>query len=158
MSSAEAPVADQRGRIDLDQLDRQILRELAQDGRLSVNALAVRLNVSRANAYNRLQRLKKAGVITRFTAVVDPVRAGLSTSAYVMLTVRQPSWRDLKRHLRKIPEVQHMALVGGEFDVILLVRTTDNEHLRRVVLDRLQEVPGVLSTRTFLIFEDSDNH
>jgi len=47
--------------------------------------------------------------------------------------------------------------VGGEFDVILLVRAADNTALRRVVLDQLQAVPGVLATRTFLIFEDADN-
>ena len=96
-------------------------------------------------------------MITGFTALVDPVRVGLSTSAYVTLSVRQNSWRDLKARLGEIPEVRHMALVGGEFDVILLVRAADNAALRWVVLDQLQAVPGVLATRTFLIFEDADN-
>jgi DNA-binding Lrp family transcriptional regulator len=141
----------------LDEVDQQILRELTRDGRMPIQVLADRVNVSRANAYSRLNRLRESGVLTRFIAVVDPVRAGLATSAYVTLTVRQNSWRDLTAHLRRIPEVQHMALVGGEFDVMLLVRTTDNEHLRRVVLEQLQEIPGVLGTRTFLIFEDIDN-
>jgi DNA-binding Lrp family transcriptional regulator len=50
-----------------------------------------------------------------------------------------------------------MALVGGEFDVILLVRAADNAALRHVVLDELQAIPGVLSSRTFLIFEDLEN-
>ncbi|MBK1789067.1 Lrp/AsnC family transcriptional regulator [Prauserella cavernicola] len=141
----------------LDTVDTAILRELTQDGRIAVRALAERLNISRANAYNRLERLKKTGVITGFTAVIDPARAGLSTSAYVTLNVRQNSWRDLTEHLRSIPEVRHMALVGGEFDVMLLVRTTDNEHLRRVVLEQLQSIPGVLATRTLLIFDDIGN-
>ena len=47
-----------------------------------------------------------------------------------------------------------MALTGGEFDVILLVRTTDNDALRHVVLERLQAIPAVLATRTSLVFED----
>jgi len=71
--------------------------------------------------------------------------------------VRQNSWRDLTEHLRRIPEIKHVALVGGEFDVILLVRAVDNQHLRRIVLDRLPNIPGVLGTRTFLIFEDITN-
>jgi DNA-binding Lrp family transcriptional regulator len=96
-------------------------------------------------------------VIAGFRAVVDPARTGLGTSAYVTLTVRQNSWRDLHARLREIPEVRHMALVGGEFDVILLVRTKDNSALRRVVLEQLQAIPGVLGTRTFLIFEDAEN-
>ncbi|MCU1432440.1 MAG: transcriptional regulator [Actinotalea sp.] len=142
----------------LDETDRRILAELTADGRLSVRMLAERVNVSRAHAYTRIERLKAAGVLEGFTAVVHPARSGLGTSAYVELTVRQNSWRDLSEHLRGVPEVKHMALVGGgDVDVMLLVRTRDNEQLRRVVLDVLQGIPGVLSTRTHLIFEDLDN-
>ena len=141
----------------LDEIDRHMVDELRANGRLSVRALAERVRISRANAYARLERLTRDGVITGFSAIVDPVRIGLGTSAYVTLSVRQNSWRDLKARLGSIPEVRHMALVGGEFDVILLVRAADNTALRRVVLDQLQAVPGVLATRTFLIFEDADN-
>jgi DNA-binding Lrp family transcriptional regulator len=142
---------------DLDAVDLRILDELRADGRLSTRALAERVRISRANAYARIERLTANGVITGYTALVDPVKTGLSTSAYVTLTVRQSSWRDLQERLRAIPEVRHMALIGGDYDVILLVRATDNAALRHVVLDRLQAIPGVLSSRTFLIFEDLEN-
>jgi hypothetical protein len=46
--------------------------------------------------------------------------------------------------------------VGGDFDVILLVRATDNVHLRRVIFDQLQSMEGILDTQTFLVFEDVD--
>jgi len=141
----------------LDDVDRRIIAALRADGRLPVRALAERVNISRAAAYTRLERLTSTGVITGFTATVDPVRVGLGTSAYVTMSVRQHVWRDLRERLRAMPEVRHMALVGGEFDVILLVRAADNDALRRVVLERLQAIPGVLSTRTSLIFEDIDN-
>ena len=159
MSSKKPTPATGTGQIapGLDDVDQAILRELTRDGRLAVRLLAERLNISRASAYARLERLKESGVLTGFTAVVDPTRAGLSTSAYVTLTVRQDEWRDLTEHLRRIPEIKHMALVGGEFDVILLVRAIDNQHLRAIVLDRLPKIPGVLGTRTFLIFEDITN-
>jgi DNA-binding Lrp family transcriptional regulator len=142
----------------LDTIDRRILDELRADGRLSMRALAERVSISRANAYTRVERLTRDGVITGFRAVVDPARTGLSTSAYVTLTVRQNSWRTLRAELETIPEVAHMALLGGEFDVILLIRAADNAALRTVVLERLQAIPGVLGTRTFLIFDDVENH
>lgn len=141
----------------LDAVDQRIVAELTRDGRLSISAVAGRVNVSRANAYNRVERLKGRGVITGYTALVDPLRVGLTTSAYVALTVRQNSWRQLSQQLRRIQEVKHMALVGGDVDVMLLVRTADNDALRSLVLDQLQAMPGVLSTRTLLIFEDLDN-
>jgi hypothetical protein len=95
-------------------------------------------------------------VLTKFTALVDPIKAGLKSSAYVTLKVQQHSWRELREQLRAIPEVHHIALVGGDFDVILLVRAVDNVHLRRVIFDQLQSMPGVLDTQTFLVFEDVD--
>lgn len=138
----------------LDAIDRLIVDELVADGRLSIRALAEKVHISRANAYARVERLTTAGVITGFTATVDPLKVGLATSAYVMLNLRQSSWRVLRGRLAAIPEVRHVALVGGDFDAILLVRAADNAGLRRVVFDELQAIPEVLSTRTALVFED----
>lgn len=142
--------------VPLDDVDQRIIAELTRDGRQSVTTVAQNVHVSRAHAYSRINRLQDEGVITRYTAVVDPVRAGLRSSAYVTLKLRQHSWRELRERLAAIPEVHHIGLVGGNFDVILLVRARDNVDLRRVIFDKLQSMPGVLDTQTFLIFEDVD--
>lgn len=139
----------------LDGIDQAMLAELTADARISVRALADRVNISRANAYSRLDRLTREGVITGFTARLDPVLAGLGTNAYVMVTVEQSAWRGVQAGLRDIPYVEHIALVGGDFDVLLLVRTPDNATLRDVVLERIQAVDGVRGTRTWLIFEET---
>ncbi len=138
----------------LDEIDRQIVEALGRDGRLSIRALAEQVHISRANAYARVERLTSTDTITGFTVTVDPLKLGLATSAYVTLSLRQSSWRTLREQLQAIPEIKHMALVGGDFDAILLVRAADNEGLRRVVLEKLQAIPEVLATRTALIFED----
>lgn len=140
----------------LDDVDRRILQELTRDGRMSVSAVAENVHISRAHAYSRISRLTSEGILTKFTALVDPIKAGLRSSAYVTLKVQQHSWRELREQLRAIPEIHHIALVGGDFDVILLVRAVDNVDLRRVIFDQLQSMPGVLDTQTFLVFEDMD--
>ncbi len=140
----------------VDDLDQRILGELVRDGRLSMRALADRLHVSRANAYARVDRLVADGVITGFGARIDPERAGLGTSAYVMVTIEQNTWRDVSARLRAIRYVDHLALVGGDFDVLVLVRAPDNAALRHLVLERIQDVPGVKSTRTWLVFDEAD--
>lgn len=142
--------------VRLDDVDRRILAELTRDGRQSVTTVAQNVHVSRAHAYSRINRLQDEGVITRYMAVVDPVKAGLRSSAYVTLKLRQHSWRELRERLAALPEVHHIGLVGGNFDVILLVRARDNVDLRRVVFENIQSMPGVLDTQTFLIFEDVD--
>lgn len=140
----------------LDDIDERLLEELTRDGRQSVTALAKTLHISRAHAYSRISRLQDQGVITGFSAVIDPIRAGMRTSAYVTLRLRQHSWRDVKEALAGIPEIYHVSLVGGNFDVLLLVRARDNLDLRRVVFDYIQPLPGVLDTQTSVIFEDFD--
>jgi DNA-binding Lrp family transcriptional regulator len=140
--------------VELDEVDLRILAELRRDGRASVSAVAQATHISRANAYARINRLVDAQVIRGFGARVDPVLSGRHSSAYVTLTVEQASWQDLRARLASIPEVEHVALVGGDFDVILLVRARDNNDLRRVVLEELQAIPSVRGTKTSLIFED----
>ena len=138
----------------IDSTDERILEELSVDGRMSVRALAEKLHISRANAYARLQRLTEDGVIRGFHADIDPVAAGMGTSAYLTLNLRQAEWRNLREKLSALPGVAHLALVGGEFDVLMLVRTRDNAGLRRLVLEDIQGMDGVLSTRTLLVFDE----
>jgi DNA-binding Lrp family transcriptional regulator len=140
----------------LDEIDRHILVELTRDGRMSMRTLAERLHISRANAYARVERLRAANVIRGFRADIDPVAAGLVTSAYVTVNLHQAEWRDVGEQLRALPGVVHIALVGGEFDAILLVRARDNAGLRRLVLDVIQGMPGVVNTRTLLVFEEAE--
>ena len=138
----------------VDQIDRAMLAALQKDGRLSLRALAELLQISRANAYARFNRLVDSGAIRGFTATVDYAALGLHTSAYVEVSMEQNSWRSVRAALAEIPAVQHVALLGGDFDALVLVRTEDNPSLRSVILDELQSIPGVTSTRTLLIFEE----
>ena len=141
-------------RVELDDTDRRILTELTADGRISMRVLADRLNLSRAHTYTRVDRLKDAGVIERFTVQVDHAASGLGTSAFIALSIRQDSWRTVSEGLRAMAFVDHFSLLGGDFDVLVLIRTPDNESLRQVVLEGLQSLDGVRATRTWLIFDE----
>jgi len=140
----------------IDGVDRAIIAELVRDGRISIRALAEKVHVSRANAYARVARMRADGVITGFTARLNPERAGLGTSAYVMLSIEQNAWRAVAEELREVPYVEHFALVGGDFDILALVRASDNAALRHVVLERVQGITGVRSSRTWLVFDEVD--
>lgn len=144
-------------RMELDDTDRAIIEVLRSDARASMTTLAEAVHISRAGAHARVKRLRESGVIAGFTVRVDPVRAGQHASAYVTLNVEQPAWQDVRAKLMEIPEIEHIALVGGDFDVLLLVRARDNRDLRRVVLEEVQAIPSVRTSRTLLIFEDFPN-
>ncbi|MEU1089009.1 Lrp/AsnC family transcriptional regulator [Streptomyces sp. NPDC005892] len=153
-------MADGAGRTSparpLDAVDRDILRILRTDGRASIRAVAEQVHVSRANAYARINRLVEDGVIRGFSARVDHERAGQGASAYITLKIVQNSWRTVREQLRALPGATHIALVSGDFDVLLLVHTPDNRALRELVLTRIQAIDEVLSTRTLLVFEETE--
>lgn len=140
----------------LDAIDQDILRILQTDGRASIRSVAERVHVSRANAYARINRLIDDGVIRGFSARIDHERAGQGASAYITLKIVQNSWRTVREQLEELPGAAHIALVSGDFDVLLLVHAPDNRSLRELVLTRLQSIPEVLSTRTLLVFEETD--
>jgi len=138
----------------LDGPDRLILSELIRDARTSIRSLAERVHISRANAYARVGRLVADGVITGFTAQIAHERAGLGTSAYVSLSIEQNSWREVSARLGRLLYVEHVSMLGADFDVLVLVRAPDNAALRDLVLDRIQAIPGVQTTRTWLVFDE----
>ena len=61
----------------------------------------------------------------------------------MLLTIQQNTWREVAAALNALPYVEHFALVGGDFDVLALVRAPNNAELRHVVLERIQDMPGV---------------
>ncbi|MFF1715540.1 Lrp/AsnC family transcriptional regulator [Streptomyces sp. NPDC058268] len=140
----------------VDQVDRAILKELQRNSRISVRALAESVHISRASAYARIERMLSEQTIQGFTARIDPARIGLGTTAYVTLAIDQSAWRTLCERLREVSYVEHFALVGAEHDVMALVRAPDNTALRDVVLSEIQRLPGVRSTRTWLVFEEAE--
>ncbi len=150
--------ADQRDDVrhpaDLDDTDRELVELLRADGRRSVRSLAEALHISRATAYARLDRLRSSGVVTGFSAQVHPERYGYGISAYVYLKISQHSWKAVRRRVQAIDEVWHAALVSGENDLVLLVRTRDAASLRDLVLNELQTMTDVQSTQTVLILDE----
>jgi DNA-binding Lrp family transcriptional regulator len=145
-------VGDQSG---LDDTDRRILRELATDGRLSVNALAERSSVSRATAYGRLKKLTDEEVIVRFSAVVDPAKIGLPIAALILVNVEQHDWQGARDELAGLPGLEYLAFTSGGFDMVLLVRVPDVVSLRDVVLVRLHGSPRVRSTQTIFVLDET---
>jgi DNA-binding Lrp family transcriptional regulator len=145
---------DDLSQSDLDEIDRVMVRELLADGRLSVNALAERANVSRATAYGRFRRLCDTGVIRGFSALVDPARVGLPITALILVNVEQNSWQEVRDELKSLPGLEYLAFTSGGFDMVLLVRVADVVALRDVVLVRLHGSPRVRDTQTIFVLDE----
>lgn len=136
---------------ELDRLDRAILHELQQDGRLSNVALAGRVNLSESACLRRVKILEENKVIERYATLLNQAAVGLPDSVFVEISMTREQQEDLdafEQAVRQLPEVLECYLMSGEYDYLLRVvvaNTADYERIHREYLTRL---PGVARLRS----------
>jgi len=135
----------------MDDLDRQILALLVEDGRRTYDDIGRRVNLSAPSVKRRVDRLRESGALEGFTAVVDHGAMGWNTEALVQLFF-QPGTQlgEVARVLREHPEVVEAWSVTGDPDAIARVRTSDNAALERLITD-LQRNGMVIRTSSQVV-------
>ena len=135
---------------DLDELDRQLLRLLVQDGRRSYTDLARDTGLSTSAVHQRVRRLEQRGVITGWTARVDPVAVGLPLTAFVSITPIDPAAPDdAPERLAHLTAVEACHSVAGTESWILKVRVAAPGELEGL-LSEIRSAAGV-QTRTTVV-------
>lgn len=118
--------------ITLDVVDSAILTELQDSGRLRVAELARRITMSHSATAERVRRLEETGVISGYTAEVDPQRLGYTIMAFLRLRYPSSDYDPLHALLRRQPEVIEAHHVTGDDCFIMKVVATDMRHLEQV--------------------------
>ena len=135
----------------MDELDRRIVAALRQDGRMSFAELGERVSLSSPAVKRRVDRLLERGVITGFTARLDPAALGERTEAFVEITcVANMSPSALRETLAAEPEILAAYTVTGDADALVRVRATDVAHLEAAV-ERIRTNPGIARTKTIIV-------
>jgi Lrp/AsnC family transcriptional regulator, regulator for asnA, asnC and gidA len=140
----------------LDDKDSKILAMLVRDGRRPVVEIARETGLPRATAQERLKRLVRTGVVKKFTVMPDYSKLGKEVLAYVLVSFSREgniSQRTLAEEMAKMPEVYEIALISGEWDMMLKVRGSSVQEIGRLVVDRLRMMKGIEKTQTCLSFQ-----
>ena len=130
----------------VDATDRQIIAELEADGRITVTALAERVNLSVAPCHRRLRALEDSGVIRGYRAVIEPAALGLGFEVIVHITMdREDSATiaEFDRGLAAIAEIRQAERLFGEVDYLLRVFTADIASYQTLRDEKLASLPGV---------------
>lgn len=132
--------------IEIDSIDRQILRLLVQDASQPASAIGRKLGLSQPAAWRRINRLQEAGVIARKRLVLDKEALGFGVTVFlgVKLAARgRVGVDDFERAVTAIREVQLVEHVLGLFDYRLRVVARDLADFERVLRRRILTLPGV---------------
>ncbi|MBV8469524.1 MAG: Lrp/AsnC family transcriptional regulator [Burkholderiaceae bacterium] len=150
--------------IELDAIDKRILRALQADGRVTYDALAAQVNLSASAVLRRVRRLEESGVVAAYVAIVQPERVGLSLTAYINVRLEKHT-ESHKRNpmdlfrvaVQTWPEVVECAALTGEMDYLLRVLVQDMAHYARFITETLLKHPSVQDCKTSFVLERIKN-
>ena len=143
--------------MEIKQQDRRILRVLQREGSISNQDLADKSAMSASSCWRRVHALEEAGVIRRYTALVDAYKVGLSFHAVVHIQLARHDSSDVKNFIAEVsrrPEVLDCFATTGEADYHLRVRCRDIESYNEFLEGFLFLLRGVANVRTNLVLRE----
>ena len=140
----------------IDSLDKKILNILSQNARIPFKDVAAECGVSRAAIHQRVQHLIENGVITGSGFDVNPKSLGYSTCTYIGLNLERGSmYKNVVARLNSINEIVECHFTTGSYTMLIKLYAKDNEQLMDLLNNKLQTIPGVVSTETLVSLEQS---
>ncbi len=140
--------------IEIDGIDKEILRQLMEDARKPILQIANKIGISGAAIHQRLRKLEDADVIAGSKFIVNPKVLGYTTVAFIGIYLEKASSNsETVKELKKIPEVLECHYTTGNWSILAKVICKDNEHLMQLLNKKIQPINGVSRTETFISLE-----
>ncbi|MCR9068761.1 MAG: Lrp/AsnC family transcriptional regulator [Rhodobacteraceae bacterium] len=139
---------------DIDDKDDQILRALAQEGRISNLDLAERVSLSPSATLRRVQALEAVGVIRGYRAVLDPAKLGVGFTAYIAVGLSvhtKAAQTAFEQAMRAAPQVRECHNITGAVEYLLRVEAADLPAYKRFHTDTLGNLPQVATITTYVV-------
>jgi Lrp/AsnC family transcriptional regulator, regulator for asnA, asnC and gidA len=136
------------GTIELDDVDRHIMKLLRHDGRLSYAHIARTVGLSEPTVRKRIDRLVHAGAIIN-AARINPAPIGFPIDAMIGINVVRGKVKEVGRKLAEMENVAYVAYVAGNFDIIIEAFLPHTEGLFRFLNEDLEKIDGIAGTQTW---------
>ena len=137
--------------IEIDGIDKEILRFLMEDARKPILQIANKIGISGAAIHQRLRKLEDAKVISGSRLIVNTKVLGYNTMAFVGVYLDKASSNaEAVKELKKIPEVLECHYTTGNWSILIKIICRDNEHLMNLLNKKIQPIDGVSRTETFI--------
>ncbi|AXI04177.1 Lrp/AsnC ligand binding domain-containing protein [Aquirhabdus parva] len=144
----------------LDKVNKRILTELQNDGRMSNIDLSTKVNLSPAACLERVKRLQEAGYIMHYSAHLNPKLLDVSLLVFIEVVLDRTTsdvFEEFSRSIQDIPEVLECHMVAGGFDYLVKARVKDMDAYRDLLGKTLLQLRGVRETHTYAVMEEVKN-
>ncbi|WP_143309061.1 Lrp/AsnC family transcriptional regulator [Chitinophaga vietnamensis] len=141
---------------ELDDFDKQLLRLLQQNNRLTADELAATVNLSPSAVQRRLKKLREEKVIEADVSIISPEVAGIGITCVVDVVLQDGNSRELEKFkatMRQCPEVMQCYFVTGTYDFVVIVNTRDMRHYEDFSKQWLMDNPNVKHFYTHVVMD-----
>jgi len=136
----------------LDKIDRAIVSILQFDGRSPFTKIATELNITEGSVRRRVKRLTDSGKL-QVVGIVGPKEMGWNEAGMIGITVQPHRIEEVAEAVAQLQEVSYLFQAAGEFDLFAEVYCRDRDHFVTFLNNKLQQIPGVDRTQTFIILK-----
>jgi len=136
----------------LDKIDREIVSYLQYDGRMPFTEIAKAIGTTEATVRRRVKQLSDCGKM-QIVAVVPPRDMGWNEAAIIGISTKSNLINEVARQISQLPEVTYLFQAAGEYDLFAEVYCRDREHFVSFLNEKLQQIPGVERTESFMILK-----
>mgnify|MGYP001570214033 CR=1 FL=1 len=143
--------------IEIDSIDRKIIKALQEQGRISNVELAAHVHLSAPQCFRRVRALEERGVVRGYRALIAPASLGLQVTAFVSLNIGGNDFgrvREVEKRFCEFPEILECHTVSGDCDYLLKVVARDLKSLSQFLTDQLMQVPGVADVQSMICMEE----
>jgi len=145
-------------KLNIDDLDLQIIQALMEDAEISYADLGKKLFVSGGTIHVRIKKLEEHGLVKGRKLAVDLKALGYDVIAFIGIYLEKSSlYDDVAKELRKIPEIVRLNYTTGNYSMFIEIVCKDIQQLRLVLHDKLQNIKGIERTETLISLEESFN-
>jgi len=140
--------------MEIDEIDRRILRELRQDGRLSNTKLAEKVGLSTTPCWNRVRALEESGMIEGYTALLSQTALGYPDTVIIEVTLDRHDddiFDKFGQALAELPEVMEAYLLTGEYDYLIKVAVAGTAGYEEFLRRKLYKLPGLRHSRSTFV-------
>ena len=146
-----------KNNFQIDNLDHKILDLITIDARIPFLEVARKCNISGAAVHQRVQKLVDAGIISGSGFHLSPKGLGYITVAFIGLQVNLISTSthdNVFNKISEIPEIVECHHITGRYSLLLKIFARSNEHLKKLIVEKIQSIPEIVSTETYISLEE----
>ena len=144
--------------VEIDEVDKQILAILMRDAKTPYTDIAKNIHVSGGTVHVRMRKMEQMGIVVGASLSVDYTKLGYDISAFLGIHLDKSSLYDeVSEELKSIPEIVAAHYTTGLYSIFAKIICRDTNHLKEVLHDKIQKIPGIQRTETFISLQESIN-